>query len=962
MPDYGGNVVLIWVPAGLAVSVLFRFGYRLWPVLFSAALVVNLIDSQSALHSIAAATGNTVAALVMVHFLKKHKFNNYFTTTRDVVLFVVSGLAASTIAAVVGVAGQYAQGFTTSSVVITHFLSWWSGDVFGLILSGPLFMTISSNTLKEFKVNRLGFVVWFITLTIVVFIDFYADYTRATFYAPSFLILPLFVWSFIYFGITLSSLACLSFAVSAAWGADYIWFDELIRNKSFGLVLLWLFCTTMQLLGLLILTSRKEREAANREIHKNEELVRKMVSEIKDYSITLLDSSGRIETWNEGAQRITGYPGKEVVGSTTDLFYPAEDVQKGKPGVLLKLAEETGIAHFEGWRLRNDGSRFFASTTFTALRDADGCLLGFSEISQDVTDQKLADMEQHRLNRSLRLLSDCNLLLSRANNEQALFDGFCRLMVGVGGYVFAWVGKLDTSDEKLIIPVSKYGFEKGYLSNIAVSWDENKESGREPAGECIRTRKTCVNNNILNNSRMVSWRSASLTRGFQSSIALPLVDDKGVEGAMVVYSTIPDAFGAQEVALLEECCANLTRGIQSLRQRAERDSAKASAEAKSSFLANMSHEIRTPLNAILGLGRLMQREGLSDLQQQRMDALTAAADHLLGVINAILDISKIEADKLTLETTALSVKDLFQDVVTMLSDRAHAKGLQLSSKLENVPEFLMGDPTRIRQALLNYANNALKFTQAGAISLEAKVEDERPDAVLVRFEVKDTGIGLSEEAQSRLFGVFEQADSSTTRKYGGTGLGLAITKKLAEMMGGAAGVRSKLGEGSTFWFSAWLEKGTSPAAHQTSELSLEELEELLREVGRGKRLLLVEDEPINQMVAQELLDYTEILVDVANDGLEAVAKVDKNRYDLILMDMQMPRMDGLTATRKIRTMRNGVDVPIIAMTANAFKEDRDTCLAAGMTDFQPKPIEPDKLYAAMLRCLQLLHKEVPSSL
>lgn len=951
MPHYGGTVMLIWIPAGLAVASLFRVGYRLWPVLFSAALLANLVETQSALHAIAAAIGNTTAAMAMVLLLKKYQFKNNFSTTKDVVLFAVSSLVASVAAAAFGVGGQYLWGFTSDSQIFTHLLTWWAGDVLGLILAGPFFMTLNKDVLSELGRHKRGLAVWALIVTAVVVVDFYADYTRSSFYAPTFFIMPIFVWSFIYFGITVSSLVCLSFAVSAAWGAEYIWFDELILNKSFGLSLFWLFCATMQLLGLLILTSRKEMEAAQRVIHKNEELVRKMVSEIKDYAIILLDPEGRIETWNDGAQRLHGYTAAEVIGTFPDKLYPPEEVQRGAVAALLKRAAEAGSARTEGLRLRKDGSRCYAASTITALKDVDGSLLGFSKISRDVTEQKLQEMEQHRLNRSLRLLSDCNLMLSKIDNEQELMEGICRLMVGVGGYMFAWVGYPEYDADKTIKPVAKYGFEQGYLSNISLSWDEAKESGQGLSGEAIRTGKPCANNNVLTNHRMLRWRSAILSRGFQASIAVPLVYDKQTIGALMLYASVPDAFGAQEIALLEEFCRNLALGVQAMRQRHERDCANAAAEAKSSFLASMSHEIRTPLNAIIGIGRLLQRDGLPESQQQRLTTMTSAADHLLAVINDILDLSKIEADKLSLEQTRVSIRELFHDVTTMLSDRARAKGLKLTTELVGVPDNLQGDPTRLRQALLNYANNALKFTEEGAVKLRAVTLQESDSAVMLRFEVSDTGIGLSEDAQSRLFEVFSQADSTTTRRFGGTGLGLAITKKLAEMMGGQTGVWSELGKGSTFWFTAWLTKSASAPVYE-STLSLDELELRLQAVCKGKRLLLVEDEPINQMVAEELLAYTGISVELANDGLEAVNLVEAARYDIILMDMQMPRMNGLDATRKIRTLPYGADVPIIAMTANAFMEDREACLAAGMSDFQSKPIEPDKLYAAMLRGLQ----------
>ena len=387
-----------------------------------------------------------------------------------------------------------------------------------------------------------------------------------------------------------------------------------------------------------------------------------------------------------------------------------------------------------------------------------------------------------------------------------------------------------------------------------------------------------------------------------------------------------------------------------LRTRQERDTAKAATHAKSVFLANMSHEIRTPLNAILGMAYLLRREGVTEQQAERLGTINAAADHLLGVINDILDLSKIEAGKLTLEKTRLEVDVLLSNVLSIIASRAQAKGLKLSVEAEKVPRHLVGDPTRLAQALLNYANNAVKFTESGSITLRTRVLERRDDSIQLRFEVQDTGIGIAPQAQLRLFEAFEQADSSTTREYGGTGLGLAITQYLATLMGGEAGVSSTPDVGSTFWFTARLEMCEQANGNRTLDDTVD-AEARLAETCAGMSVLLVEDEPINQIVAQELLSETGLLIDTADNGLQAVEKAQAKSYDLILMDMQMPKMDGVTATRQIRQIPGRQTVPIIAMTANAFSEDRARCMDAGMNDFLSKPVVPEKFYTTLLAWL-----------
>ena len=386
--------------------------------------------------------------------------------------------------------------------------------------------------------------------------------------------------------------------------------------------------------------------------------------------------------------------------------------------------------------------------------------------------------------------------------------------------------------------------------------------------------------------------------------------------------------------------------------------ANAANQAKTDFLANMSHEIRTPMTAILGFAELLADPSVPAPDRDAHAAtICRQGRHLLAIINDILDLSKVESGNLTPERLPTAPLAILDDLRALFRERAREKSLRLEvSASWPFPASFTSDPLRLRQILINLVGNAIKFTPAGTVTLRCHIAEDNADNLLLRWEMQDTGIGIPAESLPRLFTAFEQADGSTTRNYGGTGLGLAISKRLVEMMGGKIGVVSEPGQGSTFWFTVRLKKATTEVAiPPEAPADYSSAGEALLNAHAGARILLAEDEPINQEVSRELLSDAGLWVDIANDGKEAVALARKFNYDLILMDMQMPHLNGVDASREIRQDSLNTATPILAMTANTFEEDRRACFAAGMNDFIAKPVAPEELYETLLRWLGERH-------
>jgi PAS domain S-box-containing protein len=642
-----------------------------------------------------------------------------------------------------------------------------------------------------------------------------------------------------------------------------------------------------------------------------------------DEAVYIQDRSGQFLDVNEGVARMYGHPREYFIGKTPEPLSAPGRNDLARVAALVQRAFEGAPQSFEFWGLRANGEVFPKE-----VHVYPGSYFGrpaVIAVAQDITERRRAEAalreSEQRWSFALDGAGD-GVWDWRVGSAEMFLSPRAKLLAGfaadeVENRFEEWTKRIHPQD----LPKVMANLQAYLAGDIPVYLMEHRLQAKNGETRWILIRGTAVER-----------------------------DRDGAPLRMV--GTATDITASKEATAelerhrhhLEDMVAERTLALSVAKEAAE-----AASRAKSVFLANMSHELRTPMNVIMGMTELARRRTTDSKVNDQLGKVLGSAQRLLMIINDVLDISRIEADRLALESRRFRLGDVLDQVTGVTEHQAAAKGLalvvEIAPGLADRP--LQGDPLRLGQILLNLASNAIKFTPSGSVSIRAGAIEERDGRTLLRFEVEDSGIGISPEHQERIFLSFEQADGSTTRRYGGTGLGLAISRRLVQMMGGDIGVVSRPGAGSTFWFTARFEDATAEAGREPVS-SGTAAEEALRTRHRGASILLVEDEPVTQEVSRSLLEEAGLSVDLAENGAVAVDLARDGAYALILMDMEMPLMDGITSTRIIRALPGGERTPILAMTANAFESDRQACLDAGMDDHVAKPVDPARFFETLL--------------
>ena len=662
----------------------------------------------------------------------------------------------------------------------------------------------------------------------------------------------------------------------------------------------------------------------------SEEIFRRLIESVADYAIFAINRQGIIATWNDGARRLKGYTASEIIGKSISTFYTDADRTRNHPQFELKQATETGRYEEEGFRVRKDGSQFWANVVITKLFDGNGIHIGFAKVTRDLSERRAHEQRLIESEEKYRLLV--------ANvKDYAIF------MLDPTGHVSSWNEGAKRNKQ--------YEADEIIGQHFRIFYSESDQKNKKPEHEIE------VATSPVGRFEDTGWRVRKDGTQFWANVVITAI--RNSKGDLVGFTKVTRNLTDQKIAE-EKLLASYTQLEETVQTRTKellvaKNAAETASVTKSTFLANMSHEIRTPLGAIMGFADLIARSdvGREDLNNY-LSVIQRNSSQLLRIIDDILDLSKVEAGRMDIENIEFSLPEVLSDMASLLGLRARENSIRFELSTETaIPTLVFSDPTRLRQIIINVVGNAIKFTDRGEVRVLVSFENN-----MLTFVVHDTGRGISEDQAAKLFQPFTQADSSTNRKYGGTGLGLALTRGLCSAMGGKFELtESAIGKGSTFVASVHVELSTRPEFTPGLGARFVMGPDLNRDESQllfGMKILLIEDSPDNQRLIQIILGRLGAQIEIASDGMEGVAKALSNTHDLVLMDIQMPKMDGMEAVARLRELK--YSIPIIALTAHAMKDHRQKALAAGFTDFLSKPIQKQ----AMVETLERYYHKRPS--
>jgi PAS domain S-box-containing protein len=696
-----------------------------------------------------------------------------------------------------------------------------------------------------------------------------------------------------------------------------------------------LTCQSSSELGRLATAFNKMAETRQRA----ESTARESESRLKDlfdnlHMITVcLETNGAISYCNDYLLQITGYRRHELIGKNWfDLFIPEPEPVKQVFHQMVNKGEI--VHHFQNAILTKSGGLRMVAWNNTLNYDSLGGISGVTSIGSDITEQHAAEQALEQSQRTLRSLVDgipeSLCLVDRTGTILIANTTFARRIGKEFNQIIgSHLGELFSPE---VAQEQRSKIEQVFTTGMPLVFSDTRDLWQ-----------------FEHHLSPVSTLDGSVVS--VSVLTIDVTEQRRVAADLQKANQLLQSNNEKLEQRVAERTAELARLNDELTRA--RDAAEVASRSKSEFLANMSHEIRTPMNAILGLIHLALQTDLSHKQREYLDTVSNSAQSLLGIINDILDVSRIESGKLQMEQTGFSLEGVVARSIALLVLKAKEKGVALEQQVaSDIPDSLIGDPLRLEQVLVNLLGNAVKFTESGAITLQINrgTMPTGPEQLALDFSVTDTGTGMDEQTLARLFKPFSQGDTSTTRTHGGTGLGLTICRHLVEMMGGTISVTSSPGKGSCFRFSAVFTISATASTRRGSKADRTALVQRYQSL-KGLHLLVAEDHPINRQIAREILEAVGIQVETANNGREAVTFMHDHGedIDLILMDIQMPIMDGYEATREIRQRYSRNRLPIIAMTAHALNEERERCLSSGMNEHLPKPIVVEKLYELLAR-------------